>query len=119
MRILIIEDEKTLADIIATQLKKEKYNVDTAINGETWLDNALSRIYDLFILDIMLPKINSIEILKEIRNNNINTKIILLTAKTSLEDKLLGFQTGADDYITKPFHIEELITRVNGQLRKK
>lgn len=67
----------------------------------------------------MLPKINGIEILKEIRNNNINSKIILLTAKTSLEDKLLGFQTGANDYITKPFHIEKLIARVNGQLRKK
>ncbi len=117
MRILVIEDEYSLADIVATRLRREKYNVDISLDGEEGLYNALSNIYDLIILDIMLPKINGIEILKEIRNNNIDAKVILLTAKSSLDDKLIGFEIGANDYITKPFHIEELIARVNAQLR--
>ena len=117
MRILVVEDEFSLADIIATKLRKEKYNVDISLDGEEGLDKALSDIYDLIILDIMLPKVNGIEILKEIRNNNIDTKVIMLTAKSSLDDKLIGFENGANDYITKPFHIEELIARVNVQLR--
>ena len=117
MKILVIEDELSLADIIATKLKKENYDVDISLDGESGLDNALSGIYDLIILDIMLPKINGIEILKEIRKNDIDTKVIMLTAKSSLDDKLVGFENGANDYITKPFHIEELIARVNVQLR--
>ena len=117
MRILVVEDEFSLADIIATKLRKEKYNVDISLDGEDGLDNALSGVYDLVILDIMLPKINGIEILKEIRNNNIDTKVIMLTSKSSLDDKLIGFEYGANDYITKPFHIEELLARVNVQLR--
>lgn len=117
MRILVVEDEFSLADIIATKLKKIKYSVDIALNGESGLDDALSDIYDLIILDVMLPNINGIEILKEIKKNNIKAKIIMLTAKSSLDDKLLGFEYGANDYLTKPFHIEELIARVNAQLR--
>ena len=117
MKILVVEDEFSLADIISTKLKKEKYNVDISLDGEDGLNNALSGVYDLIILDIMLPKINGIEILKEIRDNNIDTKVIMLTAKSSLDDKLIGFENGANDYITKPFHIEELIARVNVQLR--
>ena len=117
MRILVVEDEFSLADIIATKLRKEKYNVDISLDGEDGLDNALSGIYDLIILDIMLPKINGIEILKEIRDNDIDAKVIMLTAKSSLDDKLIGFENGANDYITKPFHIEELLARVNVQLR--
>ena len=117
MRILVVEDEFNLADMIAIKLRKEKYNVDVSLDGEDGLDNALSDVYDLVILDIMLPKINGIEILKEIRNNNIDTKVIMLTAKSSLDDKLVGFEYGANDYITKPFHMEELIARVNVQLR--
>ena len=106
MRILVVEDEFSLADIIATKLRKEKYNVDISLDGEDGLDNALRGVYDLIILDIMLPKINGIEILKEIRDNNIDTKVIMLTAKSSLDDKLIGFENGANDYITKPLHIE-------------
>jgi len=117
LRILVVEDEFSLADIIATKLRKEKYNVDISLDGEEGLDNALSGIYDLIILDIMLPKINGIEILKEIRNNNIDTKVIMVTAKSLLYDKLIGFENGTNDYITKPFHMEELIARVNVQLR--
>ena len=81
LRILVVEDEFSLADIIATKLRKEKYNVDISLDGEDGLDNALSGVYDLIILDIMLPKMNGIEILKEIRNNNIDIKVIVLTAK--------------------------------------
>ncbi len=118
MRILIVEDEKTLAEVMSSSLKKEKYSVDMAFDGETGLDDALSGIYNLIILDIMLPFIDGIEILKQIRENKIDTKVIMLTAKSELEDKLNGLYSGADDYMTKPFHIEELIARVNVQLRK-
>lgn len=118
MRILVVEDEKKLSDIIETSLKKEKYSVDTAYDGLDGSYKALSGIYNLIILDIMLPKQDGYQILKEIRENNIDSKIIMLTAKSQLEDKLIGFNNGADDYITKPFHIEELLARVNVQLRK-
>ena len=117
MRILIVEDEKKLADIIASRLIKEKYVVDISYDGEEGLDNSLSNIYDLIILDVMLPKKNGFEILNEIRKKDIKSKVIMLTAKTLLEDKLNGFQKGANDYITKPFHMEELVARVNVQLR--
>ena len=117
MRILVVEDEETIADVIATKLRKEKYEVDISFDGEDGLYNAMTNIYDLIILDIMLPSMNGLEILKEIKENDISAKVILLTAKSQLEDKLKGFHTGADDYVTKPFHMEELIARVNVQLR--
>lgn len=118
MRILIVEDEFNLADIIASRLKKEKFAVDIAVNGQDGLYNALSDVYNLIILDVMLPEVDGFEILKQIRKNKINVKVIMLTAKSEIEDKLSGFQCGADDYITKPFHMEELVARVNVQLRK-
>ena len=106
MRILIVEDEVTLADLVATRLKKEKYIVDVSNDGEDGLYNALMDVYDLILLDIMLPNVNGIDILKQIRENNIKAKVIMLTAKGELEDKLLGFSEGANDYIAKPFHID-------------
>lgn len=118
MRILIVEDEFSLADIISSRLKKENYNVDISYEGEDGLYKALTNIYDLIILDVMLPKKSGFEILSEIRKNNIDSKVIILTAKAELNDKLEGFSDGADDYITKPFHLEELLARVNVQLRK-
>lgn len=118
MRILVIEDEFSLADIISSKLKKENYIVDIQNNGEDGLYSALSNVYDLILLDVMLPKVNGFEILKKVKQNNISSKIIMLTAKSSIDDKLEGFQDGADDYITKPFHMEELVARVNVQLRK-
>ncbi|MCR5483396.1 MAG: response regulator transcription factor [Bacilli bacterium] len=117
MRILVVEDEYKLSDMVSDRLRKEKYTVDVANDGETGLYKALDGIYDLVILDIMLPKVNGIDILKEIRSNNINSKVIMLTAKGELDDKLLGFKSGANDYISKPFHIDELVARVNVQLR--
>ncbi len=117
MRILIIEDEFNLADAIAAKLKKENYQVDICTDGEEGVYNATSNIYDLIILDVMLPGMNGFEILNNIRKEKIKTKVIMLTAKSTLEDKLTGLEHGANDYVTKPFHIEELIARVNIQLK--
>jgi len=117
MRILIVEDEMSLAELVANRLKKEKYTVDICNDGEEGLYNALMDIYDLVLLDIMLPNVDGIEILKEIKKNNIKSKVIMLTAKSELDDKLLGFNEGANDYIAKPFHIDELVARVNASLR--
>ena len=118
MRILVVEDEYKLADVIAARLKKEKYEVDISLDGEDGLYNAESGIYDLIILDVMLPKVNGFEILSEIREEGITSKVIMLTAKSMLEDKLEGLTGGANDYITKPFHMDELVARVNIQLRQ-
>ncbi len=118
MKVLIIEDEYNLADVIATRLKKENYQVKIEQDGEEGLYEALNGTYDLILLDVMLPSKNGFEILKEIREEEPDLRVIMLTAKSELEDKLNGLQTGADDYITKPFHMEELVARVNIQLRK-
>ncbi len=117
MRILIIEDETKIAEVIKSRLEEENYIVDTYQDGEEGLYNALTNIYDLIILDVMLPKINGFEILEKIKKEKIEVKVIMLTAKAMLEDKLTGLNSGANDYITKPFHIDELVARVNVQLR--
>lgn len=98
MRILIVEDEFKIADVIASRLRKENYIVDVFDNGEEGLDNALTNIYDLIILDVMLPKVEGFKILEEIRREKINAKVIMLTAKSMIEDKLMGFNSGANDY---------------------
>ena len=119
MRILIIEDEISLADLIKERLEKEKYSIDISIDGEEGLYNALSNVYDLIILDVMLPKVDGFTILKKIRDNNVSSKVIMLTAKSMLDDKLMGLNNGANDYLTKPFHMEELVARVNILLRNE
>ncbi len=116
MRILVVEDEKSLAGMVAERLKKDHYIVDVSNDGEEGLYNALSGMYDLIILDIMLPGKNGIEILEEIRKTDMDVKVIMLTAKGEIEDRLLGFKSGANDYVPKPFHIDELVARVNAQL---
>ena len=98
MRILIVEDEFKIADVIASRLRKENYKVDVFDNVEEGLDNALTNIYDLIILDVMLPKVDGFKILEEIRREKINAKVIMLTAKSMIEDKLMGFNSGANDY---------------------
>ena len=117
MRILLVEDEHSLADLVADRLKKEKYVVDVSYDGEEGLYNALTGIYDLILLDVMLPKKDGFEILREIRTEGITSKVIMLTARGELDDKLKGFSEGANDYVPKPFHIDELIARVSAQLR--
>lgn len=118
MKILIIEDEYKLADIIKSRLRKENYEANIITDGELGLNEIVTGIYDLIILDVMLPHLNGFEILKEIRNLKIDSKVIILTAKTTIEDKLTGFHSGADDYLTKPFHMDELIARVNVLLKR-
>ena len=119
MRILLVEDEKNLSQAIEYILKKNKYIVDAVFNGEDGLDYALSNIYDLIILDIMMPKLDGIQVLKSIRQEKISTPVLFLTAKSTLEDKVIGLDTGADDYLTKPFEIDELLARIRAMLRRK
>ena len=119
MKILIIEDEYNLADAIRATLKYNNYLVDIESDGLKGYEEALTGIYDLIILDVMLPNKNGFEILKDLRKENINSKIIMLTAKSEIEDKIMGFNNGADDYLTKPFHIDELLARINKELRRK
>ena len=119
MRILIVEDEKHIARSIAEVLKKESYAVDLAHDGEYGLDCALAGIYDVIVLDIMLPKIDGLLVLKKIRDAKISTPVILLTAKGELEDRVKGLDYGADDYLTKPFYTEELLARIRALTRRK
>ena len=118
MNILVIEDEYSLADAVAETLKNEKFNVCIKTNGEDGEDEALTDNYDLILLDVMLPKKNGFEILKYIRNQRIKTPVIMLTAKSEIEDKLNGLEHGADDYITKPFSMRELMARVKAVLKR-
>ena len=118
MRILVIEDEKNLNDIIVKRLKVEHYGVDACYDGAEGLDYILATEYDAIILDVMLPKINGFEILKKIRDKKIKTPVLLLTAKDSVEDKVRGLDLGADDYLLKPFAFDELLARIRVLLRK-
>lgn len=118
MKILIVEDEKDLASVLTEMLKQNGYSIDKVHNGIDGLDYALTGIYDVIILDIMLPKMNGIQVLKEIRNNGINSSILMLTAKGEVEDKINGLDNGADDYLTKPFITEEFLARVRSLSRR-
>ncbi len=118
MNILIIEDEYSLADAISESLKNEKFNVIIKANGEQGEDEALTENYDLILLDVMLPGKNGFEILRYLRNQKIKTPIIMLTAKSEIDDKLNGLEHGADDYITKPFAMRELIARIKAVLKR-
>ena len=119
MRVLIIEDEYSLADAIAETLKKEKFTVDIVTDGEEGENEALTNIYDVILLDVMLPNKNGFQILENLRKEKINTPIIMLTAKFEISDKLNGLENGADDYITKPFHMRELLARIRIILKRK
>lgn len=119
MKILIIEDEYSLADAIAETLKKENFTVDIVTDGEKGENEALTNIYDLILLDIMLPNKDGFQILDNLRKEKIDTPIIILTAKSEMSDKLNGLENGADDYITKPFHMRELVARVKVILKRK
>ena len=118
MRILIVEDEKKVAAFIKKGLEEETYAVDIATDGEEGLYLGEQNQYDLIILDLMLPKINGLDILSSLRSQNIETPILLLTAKDSVEDKVEGLNQGADDYLTKPFAFSELLARIRVLLRR-
>lgn len=119
MRVLLVEDEQYLAQALAQVLQKNNYGVDLAYDGEYGLDCALSGIYDVIILDIMLPKMNGLEVLQSLRAEEISTPVILLTAKGETEDKVIGLDMGADDYLAKPFKTEELLARLRALTRRK
>lgn len=118
MKLLLVEDEKQLSEALQQILIKNKYSVDAVYNGDEGLDYALTDVYDVIILDIMLPKLNGIEILKMIRKRKISTPVILLTAKGSIEDRILGLDSGADDYLPKPFSPDELLARLRALTRR-
>ncbi|MEK3825969.1 response regulator transcription factor [Paenibacillus sp. FSL K6-1558] len=119
MRILIAEDEVHLAEAVSQILKKNNYSVDMVHDGRSGLDYAQSGIYDLLLLDIMMPEMNGITVLKTLRSEGNHTPVILLTAKGELSDKVSGLDYGADDYIAKPFATEELLARIRAALRRK
>ncbi len=119
MQILVIEDEKRLAQALAHILSEQKYMVDIAFDGRDGLDYALSGIYDVIILDIMLPKMDGYEVASTLRKEKIATPILMLTAKDQISDKVKGLDAGADDYMTKPFATEELLARVRALTRRQ
>ena len=119
MRILIIEDEYSLADVLRAILRKENYTVDIAENGQDGLYQALTDIYDAVILDVMLPEMNGFEVLHRMRKEGIKTPVLMLTAKSELDDKVKGLDYGADDYMTKPFQTKELLARLRAITRRK
>jgi len=118
MKILIVEDEKLLADALKTMLEKKGFNVEVAYDGETGAEYALLGIYDLLILDVMMPKMDGYELAKKVRSSRCTTSILMLTAKSSVEDRINGLNSGADYYLTKPFDSRELIACINALLRR-
>ncbi|MGT2683020.1 response regulator transcription factor [Streptococcus porci] len=118
MRILVVEDEKSIAEAIKAILESASYDVDLAYDGESGLDYMLTGLYDLVLLDIMLPKIDGYSLLKRVRQLEMTIPIIYLTAKSELDDKVAGLDLGADDYMTKPFEADELLARIRVRTRQ-
>lgn len=118
MRILVVEDEHKIANSIKKGLEQESYAVDVAYNGQQGYDLAVTEDYDLIVLDVLLPKMDGIEICSKLRLKQIHTPIIMLTAKGQINDKVTGLDAGADDYLTKPFAFEELIARIRALARR-
>ncbi len=119
MRILLVEDEIHLAQALTEIIKKNTYNADAVHDGQKGLEYARSGVYDLVILDIMLPKMTGIEVLRNLRSEKNSVPVLMLTAKDEIEDKVAGLDYGADDYMTKPFSTDELLARVRALLRRK
>ena len=119
MRLLVIEDEKKVARFIKKGLEEEGYAVDLAFDGEEGLAMVLDLVHDLIILDIGLPKIDGLQVLKKLRERKVPTPVLLLTVRATIEDKVLGLDSGADDYLTKPFAFQELLARIRALLRRK
>lgn len=119
MRILVVEDEKRLARTIGDLLEANNYTVDLCYDGESGLDNAMSAIYDAMILDVMLPRMDGLTVARKLRQARVNLPILMLTARSSLEDKVSGLDSGADYYLTKPFASEELLACLRALTRKQ
>jgi len=119
MKVLIVEDERDLADAVTALLQKSHYSVDNAYDGEYGLDCALSGTYDVIVLDIMLPVKDGLTVLTEIRGAGITTPVLLLTARGEVRERVTGLDCGADDYLPKPFHTDELLARIRALSRRK
>ena len=119
MRLLLAEDEKELSAALTAVLEHNHYSVDAVYDGQDALDYALTENYDGIILDIMMPKKSGLEVLAELRRSNINTPILMLTAKSEVNDRVTGLDTGADDYLTKPFAMSELLARIRAMTRRR
>ena len=119
MRLLVVEDEAKVAGFIRKGLEEEGYAVDVAPDGRTGFRMALDRVHDLIILDIQLPGMDGISLLRAIRKEKVATPVLLLTVRAAIEDKVLGLDSGADDYLTKPFAFQELVARVRALLRRR
>lgn len=118
MEVLIIEDEAKVVDFIAKGLEEEGYTVSVAFNGRQGLDMVKTHEYDIVLLDLMIPEIDGLKVLRNMRSWGINTPVLIITAKNSKEDVVLGLDTGSDDYLTKPFSFEELLARIRALLRR-
>lgn len=119
MKILLVEDNTQLNRALSAVLKRNSYVVDSAFDGEDALEMINEYKYDVIILDIMLPSVNGLEVLKRARDNKVDTPILMLSAKSTLEDKISGLDLGADDYLTKPFQVDELLARLRALTRRK
>jgi heavy metal response regulator len=119
MKVLIAEDEKKVAHFVKKGLQEEGYTVDVAFNGEDGLTLATEAPYDLIILDIYMPKLDGLTVLRRLREEKVRTPVLLLTVRAAIEDKVLGLDSGADDYLTKPFVFQELLARVRALLRRQ
>jgi heavy metal response regulator len=119
VRILVVEDERKVASFIKKGLEEEGYAVDVAADGEEGLVLALTRVHDLIILDVRLPKIDGLGVLQALRHDSVTAPVLLLTVRATIEDKVLGLDAGADDYLTKPFAFQELVARVRALLRRR
>ncbi|HEX9871075.1 MAG TPA: response regulator transcription factor [Candidatus Tectomicrobia bacterium] len=119
MRILVVEDEQKVASFIKKGLEEEGYAVDVAADGEEGLALGLARVHDLIVLDIRLPKLDGLRVLQALRQDHVTAAVLLLTVRATIEDKVLGLDAGADDYLTKPFAFQELVARVRALLRRR
>jgi heavy metal response regulator len=119
MRIFLVEDDKRIANFVAKGLRENSYAVDVATDGKDALYQASVNDYDVIVLDVMLPGKDGFEICRELRKQNINTPVLMLTARDAVEDKIAGLDTGADDYLTKPFEFGELLARLRALMRRK
>jgi len=119
MRLLVVEDEKKVSSFIKKGLEEEGYAVDVALDGKTGLQMAMDRVHDLIVLDIHLPGLDGLSVLHELRAGRVSTPVLLLTVRANIEDKVLGLDAGADDYLTKPFAFRELVARIRALLRRQ
>ena len=119
MRLLVIEDEQKVANFIRQGLEEEGYAVDHAADGASGLQIGLEGLHDVIVLDVMLPRLDGLSVLQQLRQANVATPVLLLTVRATIEDKVLGLDAGADDYLTKPFAFEEFVARVRALLRRR